>query len=297
MQRSVDWARDKAYRAGVSRSAIAGRERQAEVDRVPFWWHTIDFGGGVRSRGTKTAAIMDAEWRTFGPLDVAGKSVLDIGAWDGGFSFRCEQAGAARVVALDDFAWQVPLGALNGPDWQPSPQDAVPDDPTLPGRVGFDLARRLLDSQVEPVVRSFAHDDLSDLGTFDIVLFLGVLYHLEEPFTALRRVFDLTAPGGACVIETQAILTPEPDRLLWEFFPRAELAGDPTNWWAPTPKALVAACEVAGFTVSDLHPASPLPGDPPFPGAHRLIARCKRPAAGAGIRGEAAGPTVPFTPR
>ncbi len=50
--------------------------------------------------------------------------------------------------------------------------------------------------------------DLATLGQFDVVLFLGVLYHMEDPLRALRRVVEMTAHGGLVVIETAAVDIP-----------------------------------------------------------------------------------------
>src|SRR5262249_52459181 len=158
--------------------------------------------------------------------DMADKSVLDIGAWDGYYTLYAEHYRARRVVALDHYAWSVdfdkateytirqhaagePIRAFH----------TVPDiwDPVgLPGKRGFDLVSRLRSSHAEVVVDDFMTMDLSTLGTFDIVLFLGVIYHLEEPLRALRRLRRLT--GRVAVIETEAVLLPGPaGPPLWRF--------------------------------------------------------------------------------
>ena len=83
------------------------------------------------------------------------------------------------------------------PHWRPA---------ELPGKRGYDTAHRALDSRVETVVADFMHADVSALGTFDVVLFLGVLYHLEDLLQAVRRVFDMTRE--LAVIETAAVMIP-----------------------------------------------------------------------------------------
>ena len=80
--------------------------------------------------------------------DVSGRSVLDIGAWDGKFSFLAEKAGASRVVALDHYAWGVDFAA-RGAYWDECiDSGTLPDQsrdetdfwqPDLPGRRGFEL--------------------------------------------------------------------------------------------------------------------------------------------------------------
>jgi tRNA (mo5U34)-methyltransferase len=88
--------------------------------------------------------------------------------------------------------------------------------------------------------------DASALGTFDVVLFLGVLYHLENPLQAVRRVFELT--GELAVIETAAVTIPGYEHVpLCEFYESNELNADVSNWWAPNQRALIGLCRAAGF--------------------------------------------------
>ena len=73
------------------RSDRAGK--LADIGRVPFWWHTIDLGDGVVTPGHSSLA--EQEFRPAGiPHALNGKTVLDIGCWDGVFSFLCEGRGA-----------------------------------------------------------------------------------------------------------------------------------------------------------------------------------------------------------
>src|SRR5262249_8936967 len=145
--------------------------------------------------------------------EVQGRSVLDIGTWDGKYAFRAEQAGARRVVALDHYAWCVDFAERNR-YWQSCEAEGVLPDPDrdneefwhadcMPGRRAFDLARKVLGSAVEPVVGDFMTLDLADLGVFDVVLYFGVLYHMREPLTALRRLRRVT--GEVAAIETAAV--------------------------------------------------------------------------------------------
>ena len=91
-------------------------------------------------------------------------------------------------------------------------------------------------------------DDLSALGQFDVVLFLGVLYHMEEPLRAMKQVASFVAPGGMAVVETEAVEIPGLENVaVCEFFPGRELNNDPTNWWSPNSKALEGLCSAAGL--------------------------------------------------
>src|SRR5262245_52289720 len=124
---------------------------QSRVDAIR-WYHTIDLGGGVVTRGVDDSPLRLA--RAHLPESLHGKTVLDIGAWDGYFSFECERRGAARVVAADHFSW-------HGTGWGT--------------KAGFTLAREALGSRVEDI-----DIDVMDLapvriGTFEMVMILGVV--------------------------------------------------------------------------------------------------------------------------
>jgi tRNA (mo5U34)-methyltransferase len=232
---------------GISPEGI--RQRVAAVT----WFHSIDLGHGIVTPGASNVApLSGTELPGF-----AGRSVLDVGAWDGLYSFRAEQGSATRVVALDHYAWGVSVPARQAYWDRCAAAGSLPDhdrdlnefwDPNLPGRKGFDLAREVLGSAVEPVVGDLMTIDLDALGTFDVVLYLGVLYHMPEPLTALRRVRAVT--GEVAVIETVAVrVLAQRDASLLAFYAGNELGGaDFGNWFAPTQAGLVDLCRAAGFT-------------------------------------------------
>ncbi len=207
--------------------------------------------------GRKGADQLASELANMQLPDLHGKTVLDIGAWDGYFSFAAERLGG-NVTSLDYFEWSTDTDAKMR-YWQqcrdlghePKPYRQVPGlwaPDTLPGKGGFNTVKAALGSQVSEVVADITTVDLDDLGRFDVVFFLGVLYHLREPLTALERLAEITRE--VAIIETAALAAPEfaRDRCLFEFFPGAELNDDPTNWWAPNQAALIGACRAAGFT-------------------------------------------------
>ena len=193
---------------------------------------------------------------------LAGKRVLDIGAWDGWFSFRAEREGAATVVALDHFVWSLDFTRADEyhayarscrergerpANW--GPECAWWDSSRLLGRRPFELAHMALGSAVQPVVLDFADPQapIDDLGTFDVVFFLGVLYHMEEPLTALRRVRRLTTT--LAVIETASVIIDgHEDHAVLEFTPGMEVNEDPTNWYFPNEAAAHGMLSAAGFS-------------------------------------------------
>ena len=187
------------------------------------WYHSIDLGGGVVTPGIDQPG--DRLPLLGLPERLDGKTVLDIGAWNGAFSFEAERRGAARVLATDSFAWQ---------------------GEGMRTRAGFDLARRALGSRVEDLeidVMELSPERVG--GTFDVVLFLGVLYHLRHPLLALERVRSVT--GGLLILETHVDLV-QLRRPMAAFYPGTELEGDHTNWWGPNPAAVEAMLRAAGFT-------------------------------------------------
>ncbi len=267
-------------------------EIRARAGRIR-WYHSLDLGHGVVTEGQSKNIIDEALLP-----EMAGRSVLDVGAWDGLYSFLAERRGASRVVALDHYVWCLDWAARRAywedcerrgvlPDhdrderdfWQPA---------TMPGRQGFDFAHRVLGSSVEPVVADLLTADLEALGRFDVVLYLGVLYHMREPLTALRRLRRVT--NGVAVIETEAIHVPEhEDEALCAFYPGAELQGDYGNWYAVSEAALAGMCRAAGFTRVETRQGPPPPPAPPAPPIwrstktdHRNYERALRQRRGTG---------------
>lgn len=242
-------------------------EAERLVAAVPYWWHSIRVADGLVTPGAKPVPL-ETELAALQLPDLDGLAVLDIGAWDGGFSFAAEQAGAARVVALDHYVWSLDLAAnaayrdrCEAVGIMPEPPEALFWDPAgLPGKQGFDVARRLLGSRVEDLVGDFMAVDVDGLGVFDVVLYLGVLYHMTDPVEALRRLRRVT--GRVAVIESQAVVYPglDAERLVL-FFPGAELNADPSNWWVPTIAALEGLCLAAGFSRVEV-----MVGPPPHEG-------------------------------
>jgi len=185
------------------------------------WFHAIELAPGLVTPAPDVTADRLGVLQL--PADLSGKSVLDVGAWDGFFSFEAERRGAARVVAADYFAW-------HGDTWS--------------DKSGFELARRALRSRVEDVDIDVMDLSPERVGTFDLVLFLGVLYHMRHPLLALERAASVT--GEQLILETHVDLT-WLRRPAMAFYPAQELAWDPTNWWGPNPAAVKAMLHSVGF--------------------------------------------------
>jgi tRNA (mo5U34)-methyltransferase len=241
--------------------AFSKAELEQMVRSAPHWWHSIDLGQGVVTPGRVANNWLTRMLETLRLPNLQGKRVLDIGTYDGFFAFAAEKGGAAKVVAVDYYTWSMDL-VKQVQLWKECQEKGVPMPPepevpdlwhpdTLPGKKGFDTAHKALGSQVEAVVCDYMALDLDRIGTFDVVLYLGVLYHMKDLLGAMRRVAQLTK--DLAVIETEAVEVPGfADHALCEFYPFSELNGDSSNWWAPNEKALVGLCRAAGFRKVDV---------------------------------------------
>jgi tRNA (mo5U34)-methyltransferase len=167
---------------------------------------------------------------------LTGQRVLDVGAYNGCFSFECERRGASEVVAMD----------LSAPNQQ-----------------GFGILRELTGSRrVRFETGSVYRLDEGTLGRFDVVLFLGVLYHLRYPLLAFDQLRKVTR--GTLYIETLVIddrffeggkdfqrladyHAALPDVALWQFYKGDEISGDGSNWFGPNIRAVADGLESAGF--------------------------------------------------
>lgn len=208
-------------------------EVAAGIASIPTWRHRIAIGPHT-TPGTEDT---QAELQRLGiPADLTGRRVLDIGCSDGAYSFECERRGASEVIAIDDES-SLLAGGVNG----------------------FTVAHDLLGSGVRYHVRDVEDLDPDDLGTFDQVLFVNVLYHLRNPMRSLERINAVTRPGGEMILKTyfQTDIRKwvkgrcvgfdiDPRPKMW-FYPSTELAGDPTNWFGPNRRGLEGLLSSTGW--------------------------------------------------
>lgn len=166
----------------VDREAIARRIHEYK------WYHVIDIAPGLSTPGMQVnVPSQQKSLRALRALDLRGKSVLDVGCRDGLFSFEAERLGAARVVAIDN-------------DLSPGATELL--IPALGSRVEMERLN-LLD--LRP----------GSFGRFDVVLFLGTLYHLRYPFWALKLMRDVLSEDGVLLVETAVIADANRHALLY----------------------------------------------------------------------------------
>lgn len=200
------------------------RQRKLKaVAGVPFWWHTIDLGEGVITPGHDDLRSQENRAQAV-PRRLRGKTVLDVGCWDGYFSFLCESRGAT-VTPVDTFQYLDFVRSKYGVE--------------LKGGEGFRAAARLLASRLKLKKCDFA----SLRGSYDVVLFFGVLYHERSPLLALEHLARLTREYA--VVETHYIKSGS--QPLLRFYPGSSLNQDPTNFWGPTLSCVELMLKNAGF--------------------------------------------------
>jgi tRNA (mo5U34)-methyltransferase len=212
---------------------IMGEDLLNETDLVHRiqslpWFHSIDLGNGLVTPGRARLDDLKAMADVMFDEALTGKTILDIGCYDGFYSFEAHRRGAKRVVATDHFIWR---------------------DPRC--RECFELARDIIAPGME------VHDlDIPDLtpdriGTFDLVVFAGVLYHLRHPFQTLERISPLARE--TLVVETHLDAI-ESRRPAMTFYPGSELNNDPSNWWGPNRACVEAMLQDVGFPFVTFRP-------------------------------------------
>jgi tRNA (mo5U34)-methyltransferase len=197
-------------------------ELQDRINAIT-WYHEFDFGNGLVARDRTPNAVTHRRLWQFiqGELDqlnLSDKSVLDIGCWDGFWSFYAERRGA-KVFATDD-ATQ---------NWT--------------GENGFKLAHELLGSKVEYDLSRSIYD-LAALGRrFDVIFFLGVYYHLLDPIYALAQLRHCCHDSTTVIVEGDVSVGWIPDGIVY----RGDLGTGPR--FVPGLNALTSMLRLAYFDI------------------------------------------------
>jgi tRNA (mo5U34)-methyltransferase len=268
---------------------------QEKIDQIQ-WYHDFDFPNGLKAR----SMVNDAEahrklWNWMrSELDkivFAGKTVLDIGCWDGYWSFYAERRGASRVLATDD----------ETQNWG--------------GSAGLKLAKELIGSSIETRTDVSIYEAVKLEERFDIVLCMGVYYHLVDPFLGFTQVRHCAHEQSVVVFEgdfaPEGFVTPEQAALLdltgglhcfvptvpclrqtlmanyFRVTTESTYRGDPTHPW----NRILVACEpfVGENTMHRYRPPSGLNVyDPRFPNpsTHQKASHLRHNARNALHRGQ-----------
>jgi SAM-dependent methyltransferase len=162
--------------------SLPSKDLEKAIDALD-WYHTIDLGNGILTPGFYDHR---AYLEYYGlPDDLTGKTVLDVGAASGFFSFELERRGA-QVTAVDLPAW---FDHDFGPCYQP---DRTADSGLKYLKEPFSFAKRVLNSQARKIEKSIYDLDPATDGVYDLVFCGSLLLHLTDPTRALWRLKQMT---------------------------------------------------------------------------------------------------------
>lgn len=223
---------------------LSHEQIQQRVYDLGQWFHNLNLHGVETAPNHFLGDFPTVKWQRFAsaiPMDLCGKTVLDIGCNAGFYSLEMKRRGADRVVGIDF------------------------DDGYL-AQARFAAAVCGLEIEFQKL----SVYNVAKLGeAFDLVLFLGVFYHLRHPLLALDLIHEHVA-RDLLVFQSMQRGSREAETLqddydFWETsiferpgFPRMHFienkySADETNWWAPNRACSEAVLRAAGFEVID-HP-------------------------------------------
>lgn len=220
---------------------MTAADLRRQADALGPWFHNIDLGDEVWTAPDHFLGdYPNVKWRRFAdalPADLTGKSVLDIGCNGGFYAIAMKQRGAARVLGLDSDARYLDQARFAA------------------SHLGHDIE-----------FRNLSVYDVGALGErFDVVLFMGVLYHLRHPLLALDLIREHVA-GDLLVFQSmlrgsRAVEPVAEDYEFWDMdqferpgYPRMHFverayAHDWTNWWIPNRAGIEAMLRASGFAI------------------------------------------------
>ncbi len=226
--------------SALEQEMMTTEEIRRRVEELGQWFHNLDLGGVKTAPNHFLGDYPAVKWQRFSdaiPADLRGKSVLDIGCNGGFYSLQMKQRGAERVLAIDT-------------------------DEKYLAQARF--AAKVSGAEIEfRNLSVYRVDELHE--QFDLVLFMGVLYHLRHPLLALELlhehvVGDLLVAQSMLRGSKESIDIP-PDFHFWEnavfedekfprmYFVENRFANDPTNWWIPNRACFEAMLRSAGFEI------------------------------------------------
>jgi tRNA (mo5U34)-methyltransferase len=223
---------------------LSADQIEQRVRSLGQWFHNIDLNGVKTAPDHFLGDYPNIKWQRFAhavPADLSGKSVLDIGCNAGFYSIEMKRRGAGRVLGLDS------------------------------DEIYLNQARFAAEVCGYPDIefRRMSVYDIGQLGErFDVVIFMGVLYHLRHPLLALDMLHGIvneTMIFQSMQRGSNAIMPLEDDYPFWEtsifdqdaypkmFFVEKKYSKDPTNWWIPNRACVEAMLRSAGFVI-EAHP-------------------------------------------
>ena len=219
-------------------------EIRRRVSELGEWFQNIDLHGVYTAPNHFLGDYPSVKWRRFQhaiPQDLTGKSILDVGCNAGFYSFEMKRRGARRVIGIDSDA-------------------------------GY-MAQARYAAEINGFNVEFRQMDVYDVGSlhekFDLVLFMGLLYHLRHPLLALDLLYEHAAKDmlvfqtlmrGSSAVEDLADNYPFDETQIFDHpgypvmhFVERGYSNDPTNWWIPNRACAEAMLRSSGFEIVD-HP-------------------------------------------
>jgi tRNA (mo5U34)-methyltransferase len=209
---------------------------KTQIEKEAYWFHRIELAPDLVTPGWSDPKKDKLPY--FGlPDDMSGMRVLDIGCAEGFFSFEAERRGAREVIAIDSF----------------------PDSVRR-----FNVCRNALDSKAIAYLTSVYDLSARSFGTFDLVMFFGVLYHLRHPLLALETIYGICA--GTLLLQTANFEDAALGNIAAaQFHPFGIESGplerrslDPTVFWIPNTACVKDMLRHVGF--NDIEEVSRVPG-------------------------------------
>lgn len=196
-----------------------------QVEAEPYWFQKIEVLPGLYSRGWSDPRTEKLPFYGL-PEDLTGMRVLDIGCAEGFFSFEAEKRGAREVIGIDSF----------------------PDSIRR-----FNIVKAARQSNATAFLMNVYDLEPKRLGTFDLLLFYGVFYHLKHPQYALERIRSVCT--GRLLFQTHIHEEPSVKGIPWaRFYPHGIMSGknqelfDPTVFWLFNSACCLAILDHVGFT-------------------------------------------------
>lgn len=196
---------------------------ETRVAEEPYWFHRVELPGGIVTPGWSDPRVDKLPHYGL-PAKMTGMRVLDIGNAEGFFSFEAERRGAAEVIGIENYP---------------------------PMSRKFEICRAALGSRARSYMLNVYDLNPFSMGTFDLVMFFGVLYHLRHPILALQKIASVCT--GTLLMQT-ATCDDGSNKPMAEFHPFGITSGpadnpshDPTCFWFPNVACCIAMLQHVGF--------------------------------------------------
>jgi tRNA (mo5U34)-methyltransferase len=224
----------------TSRLNLTPDQIRERVRDLGEWFHNLDLGGVQTAPHHFLGDYPSVKWKRFShavPPDLHGMSVLDIGCNAGFYTIEMKKRGADRVVGID------------------SDKDYLAQARFAAEVCGLDIE-----------LRQMSVYEVAQLGErFDLVLFMGVFYHLRHPLLALDLLYEHAVTDlfvfqsmlrGSARVEPLQEDYPFSEREVFDqpgfprmYFVEKAYSGDPTNWWIPNRACVEAMLRSTGFDI------------------------------------------------